>query len=67
MLSKFTSYAEQQDTGAEVRCGHFSLHCNVMQVSEELLDRTIIDRSEFKDLIIENIVLIARALRHQVQ
>ena len=38
-----------------------------MQVSEELLDRTIIDRSEFKDLIIENIVLIARALRHQVQ
>jgi len=39
---------------------------NEDEVNSELLDKKIIDRKEFKNLIIENIVLIARALRHQL-
>jgi len=36
------------------------------QVTGDMLDKKIIDRKEFKNLIIENIVIIARALRHQL-
>jgi len=36
------------------------------ELNGDILDQKIIDRVEFKNLIIENIVLISRALRHQL-